>query len=325
MAKRRRIPYCPNHPGSFEREWLRHRGVSEWWYATGYLFDAEGKLFSFQFTLICARVSLLRPNVLMLALTDIASGKHYYQQQAVLTAKGVEIEEKRLRFGKSAELTKLERGMRIVGAADDFAYDLFLDYGKGAFWHCDHGKLRMGIPDRRATTLYYSYTNMPTTGTITMGGVSRAVTGKAWFDKQGGTYPITKPACMWEWFSLRFFDDEEIMLFSFPQSSYADGTYVRADGEHERLNRYTITPLAFTQARGYRFSSEWALELPGVKQERYRVMPIAGGQLNLAYFELLADIVNEAGQKVGYCFVELLPGVYNKNIRGDLIVRKHKS
>ena len=237
--KRKRISYRPDHPGSFEREWLRHRGVSEWWYATGYLHDAGGKLFSFQFTLICARVAMLRPNVLMLALTDFTSGRHYYQQQAVLSGKGVGIEEKRLRFGDIAELTKQERGMRITGAADDFAYDLFLDYGKGAFWHCDHGKLQMGIPARRATTLYYSYTNMPAAGTITMEGISRAVTGKAWFDKQGGTYPITKPACMWEWFSLRFFDDEEIMLSRFRRArTRTEPTSART----ARANGSTATP-----------------------------------------------------------------------------------
>ena len=38
------------------------------------------------------------------------------------------------------------------------------------------------------------------------------------------------------------------------------------------------------------------------------------GQINLAYYELLADIVNPKGEKVGYCFVELLPGVRNPNM-----------
>jgi len=35
------------------------------------------------------------------------------------------------------------------------------------------------------------------------------------------------------------------------------------------------------------------------------------GQMNLAYFELLAEIINPSGERVGYCFVELLPGVRN--------------
>ncbi|MFL7894203.1 MAG: hypothetical protein ACK2UE_14360 [Anaerolineales bacterium] len=39
------------------------------------------------------------------------------------------------------------------------------------------------------------------------------------------------------------------------------------------------------------------------------------GQLNLTYYELLADVVDKDGNIVGYCVVELLPGVYNEKIK----------
>ena len=45
------------------------------------------------------------------------------------------------------------------------------------------------------------------------------------------------------------------------------------------------------------------------------------GQLNLAYFEQLAGIYDPADQQVGLCFVELLPGVYNK-VSPTLLFRK---
>jgi predicted secreted hydrolase len=76
------------------------------------------------------------------------------------------------------------------------------------------------------------------------------VTGKAWFDKQGGTYTLTNRRTNWEWFSLRFFDDEEIMLFTFPHENYYDGTYIEKSGKYNRLNNYEITPLGFTKAAG---------------------------------------------------------------------------
>jgi len=44
-------------------------------------------------------------------------------------------------------------------------------------------------------------------------------------------------------------------------------------------------------------------------------VPLLDQQLNLVYFELLAEIYNPAGEKVGLCFVELLPGVYNKKFK----------
>jgi hypothetical protein len=37
-------------------------------------------------------------------------------------------------------------------------------------------------------------------------------------------------------------------------------------------------------------------------------------QFNLFFYELLADITDRNGRVVGYCFVELLPGVYNEKL-----------
>ena len=314
MSKFQQMSYNPDKLESFEREWLCHKGVSEWWYATGYFYDENKRLLSFQYTLVRARIYVVRTYLLMLAVTDMESGRHYFVQQPVLSENKIDIDEKTVRFRDIAVLTKDEKGIRITAKAVNFTYDLFLDYGKGAFWHSDNGKLQMGIPHKKATTLYFSYTNMPVSGTIMLDGITHTVAGKAWFDKQGGTYPITKAACMWEWFSLRFFDDEEMMLFSFPQSHYADGTYIRADRTRARLNNYIVTPKKFTTAGGYTFSSEWEITLPGLKDGHYRVTPLTNGQLNLVYFELLAGIYKDSGELAGYCVVELLPGAYNKKI-----------
>jgi hypothetical protein len=78
------------------------------------------------------------------------------------------------------------------------------------------------------------------------------------------------------------------------------------------LNDYRITPLGFTVAGGKKFSCGWEVEMKGTKDEHYTIVPKIDGQLNLFYFELLADVIDRSGNKVGYCVVELLPGVYNK-------------
>lgn len=102
------------------------------------------------------------------------------------------------------------------------------------------------------------------------------------------------------------------MLFSFPQDDYRDGTYIERSGSYRRLNEYTITLLGFTEVGGKKFSCGWTVEMPGTKDELYTIIPKINGQLNLFYFELLADIKDRDGNNVGYCVVELLPGVYNE-------------
>ena len=51
-----------------------------------------------------------------------------------------------------------------------------------------------------------------------------------------------------------------------------------------------------------------------IKDERYTMVPKMSGQLKLFYFELLADVKDKNGRNVGYCVVELLPGVYNEKL-----------
>jgi hypothetical protein len=114
----------------------------------------------------------------------------------------------------------------------------------------DNGVLRMGVDAPEETTVYYSYTNMPTTGTMILNGEKKTVTGKSWFDKQGGTYHLLNRKTHWEWFSVRFFDYEEMMLFTFPQSNYQDGTYIAKDGTASRLIDYKVIPLDFVKVNG---------------------------------------------------------------------------
>lgn len=123
---------------------------------------------------------------------------------------------------------------------------------------------------------------------------------------------------------MRFFDNEEVMLFSFTQNGYKDGTYIKNNGKYERLNKYTIELLDFiTESQtNYKFSYGWKLKMVGIREEEYTITPKTDGQFNLFFYELLADIVNENGKVVGYCFVELLPGARNDKLNSALVFKK---
>lgn len=95
---------------------------------------------------------------------------------------------------------------------------------------------------------------------------------------------------------------------------YSTGYLNDESGKYRRLNNYTIEPLGFTEAGGYKFSNGWKLTMKGVKDEEYTITPKTGGQFNLFFFELLAEIKNKDGRLVGYSVTELLPGVYNEKL-----------
>ncbi len=319
MKQKYTIPYREKDHGDFNAEWLPHRKVSGWWYITGYLADSENPedIYSYQYTLLRAKIYGVTVTVLQLAFTEFATGKHFFKQRFSLFEKKFFPDENNIHFPPFAHLARGAEELSLGVKIDDFSLDLKLNYGKGAFWHGDDGVLVMGEPDDpEQRTVYYSYPNMPTMGEVTLhnpDGEKKTlqVSGKSWFDRQWGPYRLIEPATHWEWFSLRFFDNEEVMLFAFPQHPYQDGTYIDKAGKRELLREYTYTEKELVEVDGFVFSKGWDLEMPGIKEERYEIRPIMDGQVNLAYFELLAEIINPSGERVGYCFVELLPGVRN--------------
>lgn len=308
-----------------EDEFLSHKNGSEWWYCTGFLSDEAGKLFSFQFTLAKVLIYNIRFHILMLALTDFEAEKHYYSQHPAFFGKNVTILSDRVGLDGVAEIKFLGEKLELSMTDKDYSLSLTMNPVKPPVWHCDNGVLKMGVDDPRETTYYWSYTNLASSGELILKGKQYSVTGQAWFDKQGGTYNIINRVTHWEWFSLRFFDGEEIMLFSFPQDDYRDGTYIEESGRSSRLNDYSITPLGFTEAGGKKFSCGWKVEIPNIKGGEYTLIPKMEGQLNLTYFELLADVMDKNGKKVGYCVVELLPGVYNEKINVGAAFTRVKS
>jgi predicted secreted hydrolase len=304
-------------PRSMMEEFLCHKKGFEWWYTTGYLNDENGRLYTFQFTLSKIRVYGVKMNLIMTAVTDIENARHYYNQKAIFFEKDVIITPERVGVIDLAEMTfPLDKsgggqlGLKMEG--DGYALTLDMDMFKKPIWQCEDGVLRMGIEAPMAKTYYWSYTNLVVSGKLVLAGKELSVKGKAWFDRQGGPFNPLDRRQQWEWFSLRFFDDEEVMLFSFPHVPYHDGTLIDRDGKATRFNDFTIQPLGFTEAGGNKFSCGWQVTLKGIKDEQFTIEPKVDGQLNLFYFELLADIKNKAGKVVGYCMVELLPGVYNE-------------
>jgi len=317
-CKDRAVPSRQEDHGSFVEEFPPHLNANGWWYLTGYLTnDANpSELYSFQYTqAYMRRVSGGMPMyLLMLAVTNLQTGKHFFESQLKLADMHVYANDSTVSFQPRSLLTRHEDSMDLVMEMKNALLNLHLGMGKGAFWHADNGVLIMGLPDDpEQRSVYYSYTNMPTTGALTLRDDTGAqtvlsVTGKSWFDRQWGTWRLLDAqSSNWEWFSLRFFDDEEVMLFAFPQQSYQDGTYVRKNATSERLTDYSYTPLEYIKMNDSCYSFGWDLTMPGIKQEHYRIIPMYDTEFHLRTFELFARILNDSDELVGYAIVELLP------------------
>jgi predicted secreted hydrolase len=317
-----KIPYREADHGNFEEEWPPHEGVTGWWYATGYLQDIDNPdhLYSYQYTQFNFPYLPETPNIrnpiyqLNLTFTDLQTGQYISEEVRCPVTERVYANENSVIFNDTS-LVRGKNSITLVGKGNQVQYSFELKMAKSPVWHADNGILVMGLPnDPQERTVYYSYTNLPTTGEVHFinkagNKVTLQVAGKSWFDRQWGS----ATHIFWEWFSLRFFDDEEVMLFAFPNTNYQDGTYIDAQGNTRIFSNYTCMPMKTIKVKRLAYSMGWDLNIPGIKEEHYRIEPFLENQYNqmldgkLGYFEVLCKITSDNGTLVGYAFAEILP------------------
>jgi predicted secreted hydrolase len=133
--------------------------------------------------------------------------------------------------------------------------DGFLDLGKYGF------------------SFYYSLTKLAVTGSILVHGITEEITGCAWVDHQWGNFfeqnqPPYGLALTYEWFSIQFDDNREIMVADTwdrstgekNDQSFTGGlNLINSDGSTELLEKYTITSQSiWNDSIDHRFySSTW--------------------------------------------------------------------
>jgi predicted secreted hydrolase len=316
-TKHRTIKYREKDHGSFFEELAPHEGVGGWWYITGYLHGLANPedIYMYMFNTMWDFVEGQPIMVRLSAIGDFRNNTHPYEIDVfpggsdIAYANGTEVVTPNsiLTIGKN-KLTAKDQGR-------DLKYSLELVPKKSPVWHGENGILIMGYPDRpEERTVYWSYTNLTTTGEISYKHssnvlVTMPVKGKSWFDRQWGPFKNKN----WDWFSLRFFDDEEIMLFSFPEQKYKDATYVDRQGKVKTFKDFSYTVDRWLKIEGLNTTAMgigWEVSIP-VKENHYRIVPLADNQIRIhpagCYYEGLAKIFNDNGKFVGYCVAEILP------------------
>lgn len=259
----------------------------EWWYWTGNL-DAGGRHFGYQLTIFRrglapqqpARASAWAAGSIYsahLALTDVAAGQFYafdrFSRDGAGLA-GASGEPFRVFLEDwSAEGSGPEgMTMRLRAAEGDVAIDLTLESLKPPTLQGDRGLSQKG-PSPGNASYYYSLTRMATSGTVSAGGSSFAVTGLSWMDREWSTSSLEGGIVGWEWFALHLDSGDDLMFYRLrtaegTASPFTAGTLTGADG--------SVTPLAATDVRleplgswrsprsGATYPVRWRLEVPGL-------------------------------------------------------------
>ena len=298
-------------------EWSPHNAVVEWWYLTGYLAGEQKEVYFYQFTVFHGYgglFDLTEAYALHLSLTDCNTGRHIFHEEISHVSDSVFGDSKCIVFNDSS-ICLDEQKIMIQARSEKLNFDLESRLTKDPVWHGRNGIISMGHPEKeKENSHYFSFTNLAAKGKIDFKDKQGRWTsikgrGKSWFDKQWGAFSELG----WEWFSFRFFDDEEIMLFSFPRTGHKEGTYVDKNGKAVVFDDYEYQVKKWTAFYGRNIGLGWVVSLP-FKSKKYYVEPMVEDQFNLSilnsYWEGICKVFDGDGELVGYCVIETTGRAY---------------
>jgi len=220
---------------------------TEWWYFTGNLAAEDGREFGYQLTFFRQGVRRGDPaetkfavediKLAHFAVTDISSGKFRFAQRLSRGAFGEAgfAAGDRIAWIQDWELRQTGEGSFVLRAQDgDFGLNLRLAARKATVFHGADGVSQKAEGEGRASH-YYSFTRLESEGTLRLGGEEVAVRGWSWFDQEWATNQLAEKQTGWDWLSLQFADNTELMLFQIRlaeggRDRHSHGTWIDAEG-----------------------------------------------------------------------------------------------
>lgn len=221
---------------------------TEWWYYTGHLTASDSREFGYELTFFKRITNEDRvPNFFIpipahwlkdaallghFAITDLTNKKFRAKDITDNFSKS-KADENKYDVMIDKWTAREENGKHIISAEmKDYKIELELEKLKPAILHAENGILSKGDN----ANYYYSYTNMKTSGTLTIDGHPVKVEGISWMDHEYGTMKLTPQQTGWDWFSVQLDNNCELMIYLIrnDKDSIIDtsgGTFVLPDGQ----------------------------------------------------------------------------------------------
>ncbi|MBL8260592.1 MAG: carotenoid 1,2-hydratase [Candidatus Competibacteraceae bacterium] len=296
---------------------------TEWWYVTGNLSAAGGRPFGYQLTLFRIALAPTPPpadsawrghQVYMghFALTDV-TGKQFHAferfSRGALGLAGARAAPFRVWLEDWA-LSGTENDvfpLRVQARQEGVALDLTLTAAKPLVLQGDRGLSQKSAAPGNAS-YYYSYTRLPTRGTIRLGEKTFEVSGASWLDREWSTSALGPEQSGWDWFALQLDDGRELMFYRMRRKdggadSYSKGVLVGADGQSRPLSQAEIELQPLGQwrspASGDRYPAGWRLRLPAENLELTVTPKLADQELRLTvrYWEGAVTVSGRSGDQ----------------------------
>ncbi len=302
---------------------------SEWWYFTGNLGDEQGQRYGYQLVIFrialspheLQRRSAWATNQLYMAHFAISDGQqqrfHFFERFARGAAglAGARLQPLQI-WLEDWRITGDDQGWTLHAAEGGFAIDLRLVPAKPIVLQGDQGLSRKSALPGHAS-YYYSQPRLTTSGTLTIAGNSRQVSGLSWLDREWSSAALAPGQVGWDWFALQLDDGHDLMFYRLRRKDgsadpASSGTLIDTHGAplHLKQEDVTLTTLAYWRSpRGVSYPLRWRLTVPRRNLE-LEIAPLLENQeldTRVRYWEGAVTIRGNHGGKVvkGRGYVEL--------------------
>lgn len=311
----------------------KHDVQTEWWYYTGHCRYDDGRRFGFELVFFKRRTDLDRLGVVPLkalanpmyfahfAISDIDSQTFRYE---VLRSFDKPLDVPASMSETACDVRVGEWTLREVAGrhvlhatlSDGTMFDAILEPAKPFVLNGDEGS---GIA-RKGTggSNHFSFTRMRVAGQTNRDGRVETFEGSAWMDREFGIWEEGT----WDWFSIQFGDDTELMIYQFRNQDGSEGdstgTYVAEDGTCTYLKRsdFEIDALSewVSTRTGAVYPAGWRVVVPLLNIDVSLTPSIADQELDtrgstmVVYWEGCCEVSGTKGDKAasGMAYAELV-------------------
>ena len=261
---------------------------TEWWYYNGRLETDEGRVFGFQLVFFVrqtdndllygfpARWYANPAHLAHFCLSDVANRRLHYAEKLTLDIAdggdaGARTDSFSV-FNRNWSAREIDGVHHLKARQRRYELALALKETKPPVLHGQDGYfLKSAGPDFARGTYYITHSRLEGEGVLTIGGRAHNVRATAWRDHEFGSHQLAPDQLGWDWFSLQFADNTELMLYMLKHRDgswgpLSKGTFVTADGRAIPLTKDDIQlePLRSWKSRygAGEYQVDWRARLP---------------------------------------------------------------
>jgi predicted secreted hydrolase len=317
----------PGYHYQFPRDHFNHPEFqTEWWYYTGNLRAPDGHRFGFELTFFRTGLTRNQPQdstwaardlyFAHLALSDLDGQHFYHAERSNRAGPGIAgADEKTETIWNGNWQVHLEGDRQNLQAvSDQFNLRLNMESKKPPVIHGENG-VSQKAEGHGLASHYISLTRLLTAGVVEIENKAYQVTGTSWMDHEFFTHQLEPDQVGWDWLSLQFDDDTELMLFRIRRKdgsidSFSAGTYIDPRGlsHHLRAGDFTLRPSPDTWTSpdsGAVYPIRWQVSVPAlgiageVRTSLSKQEMTARSKLANSYWEGAIDLTGtRAGQRL---------------------------